>query len=159
MNDTELLDNIDRILDLKMPELKPLKLKNELYSYEFMLNRLYAEVDKYKQIKHILIPVPKLVKVNIKKVVIINIIEISQSINRDIDHIINYLSNELSSNVNLDGKMQMIIDMRINNNDFENVLKKYIITYVLCNQCKGLHTEYINKYINCLNCKSSRYID
>jgi len=97
-----------------------------------------------------------------------NINEYLNIINRDSEHFLYFLKNELcnkslnwySNNIN-DGLI--IHDRHIKIKRLTELVKKYITTYVTCASCKNINTI-LNKIstkkyeFNCMNCYMNKYI-
>ncbi len=126
----------------------------------FIDNNISVESSK----KIIIIP-PKILKHGVKNQICSNFKLISESLNRNENHMINFLEKEYGFKSKMLGDNQSLkIDCRgkLITKTFENFLKKYIINYVLCTQCNNLKTEINRKdksyEIKCLNCNAFRYV-
>lgn len=136
-----------------------------IYSYIFLLNRLYdnftdkenSEIHKKNTIK-----MPNVQRMSSKKTGWMNFKECCSSLNRDITHLQSFVINELSAECNIDGNGFLIIKGIYNQKNIENVLRKYVVSYVQCLVCKSLET--MNRkdtstrisFLECTSCKSNR---
>merc|ERR1719265_1666776 len=84
--------------------------------------------------------------------------------NRSQEHVFNFTLIELGTSGSLDGSMRMIVKGRFLPNAFENVLRRYMLEYVICRSCKSSETV-LNKdmntrlmYIKCNRCSASRSV-
>ena len=109
-----------------------------------------------------ILPVPKIIRINLKKIKWINFVDFYKIIDRDPDHIFKYILEELCTTGSIDSNNFMILHCKILSNSIESILRKYIIKYVQCNTCKSLITSITrNKkmridIINCKNCFASQ---
>lgn len=139
-----------------------------LYSYMFLLNRLYESIkkdnpDKINKDKKIKIPLPIVQNTRVKTY-ISNFNQICTSINRDINHMAKFIGVELSCLYGTNKKGEIIIHGRFNVNQLTNIISQYIKTYVKCPNCFSLYTI-INKdpimrlhILKCNKCTSTRTI-
>lgn len=135
------------------------------YSYETLLNKLYSHFEnnniKIEKNKNT-IKLPVVHRVSSKKTGWVNFKDCCISIDRDQSNIVSYITNELSTQANIDGNGTLIIKGIYHQKNIENVLRKYVINYVQCSVCKSLETTNrkdqntrIN-FLDCKSCKSSR---
>jgi translation initiation factor 2 subunit 2 len=95
-----------------------------------------------------------------KKTGWINFNECCSSIGRGNSLIINYLTNELSTQASIDGNSVLSIRGIYTQKNIENVLRKFVINFVQCSFCKSLDT--VNRkeqstrinFLDCNACKS-----
>merc|ERR1712224_160595 len=80
------------------------------------------------------------------------------------DHVMHFMLTELGATGSLDSSMCLIIKGRYLPKDFERVLRRYMLEYVLCNSCKSAGTL-LNKdqnkrllFIKCCQCGASRSV-
>jgi translation initiation factor 2 subunit 2 len=135
------------------------------YDYEFMLNKLMFELqDNNPELVNrnkLIIVLPKILRINFKKIIWINFNEICNILQRPQEHIINYLTNEFKTSCSINSNYQLIVNGKFNQTHIESLLRSYIKKYVICNNCKSLNTIF-NKNNNlnsiiCQLCLSSRY--
>ncbi len=133
-----------------------------MQSEEYLLDRLYSKIGENGIKGKIIMPKPISHILN-KKTFLDNYLEIQEKIERKyVPNLIEYLKNELSTEVSLNGENKLVITGIFRNPTFEKVIKSYCILYVQCQSCKSGLTEIIkdNKilYLNCNNCKSKKAI-
>ncbi len=143
--------------------------KEEEYDYIFLLNRLFNLVrennpslaSRKKQI----IPAPVLAKLGTKKTMWANFSATVQILRREMDHIMSYISSEMTTECSIDGNLRLIMKGKFTSKTLEPVLKKYIIEYVSCHMCRGHETSIIKDpitrlcFLSCDMCKSSRSVN
>lgn len=140
----------------------------ETFEYSEMLARVYGILDSndkkcLSDSKVFKIVPPNVMKVGSKKTAISNISEISIKLNRNIDHLSNFFFSELTTTGSIDGNNQLIIKGRYNQIQMESILRKYILEFVTCGNCKSPNTELSKElrltFINCKNCGSKRTVN
>jgi translation initiation factor 2 subunit 2 len=138
------------------------------YDYVYLLDRFFSILrEKNPSLvtrKMKIIPPPILHGMG-KKTMWANFSTIAGILKRTVDHIQSYINYEMSTESSIDGNMRLIIKGKFNSKNLETVLKKYIITYVSCQMCKGHETSLIKDpitrvcFIKCDTCKSSKSVD
>ncbi len=90
-----------------------------------------------------------------KTTVITNFKEVSESLRRDAAHIIKFLTKELATPINYDGK-RAILQGKFRLDQLNSRLEAYAKEYVLCNECGKPDTSIITfegvKYKRCEAC-------
>ncbi len=168
----KLLKNIDDKVDntVDNTELKNgLVIKDNIsvdnFNYDLMLNRALNNRISISESKTHLKLVPPLVeKISIKKVMFVNIKQISNIIERDIEHLKQFILTECSTTGSFDEEKRLILKGRYDSKQIESILKKYINEYVKCNNCSNLSTKLEKDtitrltFIICNNCKSKKSV-
>merc|ERR1740138_31356 len=143
--------------------------RNLDYTYDNLLIRAYCILKKNnpelkgEKRKTILKP-PQVAREGSKRTSFINFQELCILMGRPPDHVMQFLLSEIGSSGSLDGSMCLIIKGRYLPKDFERVLRRYMLEYVLCNSCKSAETSLDkdqNKrlmFIKCCQCKASRTV-
>ena len=142
--------------------------KEEHYSYEYLLNRLYSQLNstkksnnKTKSNVNIKIPIPIVAKAG-RRVAFINFVPVCETLNRSVQHAMSYFIAELSTTANLDGGGRLIFRSNVTQKDIEGIIRSYVKNYVQCNTCKSLNTELIKEnritFIKCNMCNSKRSV-
>ncbi|EFW99208.1 eukaryotic translation initiation factor 2 beta subunit [Grosmannia clavigera kw1407] len=109
------------------------------------------------------IPPPQCMREGNKKTIFANIAEVAKRMKRTEEHITLYLLAELGTTGSVDGSRRLVIRGRFQQKQIENVLRKYIIEYVVCKTCKSPDTE-LSKgenrlyFITCNSCGSRRSV-
>lgn len=139
------------------------------YSYEYLLNRLYKNMDVNKPPIHtinqkIILKHANVVKCGTKKVAFTNFGETCTILKRDFNDVKNFILTELSTTGSIDSNNCLIIRGRLTSDNIETQLRKYIKKYIMCVTCYSLDTN-IEKNIKtrlssiiCMKCQSSRTI-
>lgn len=133
----------------------------EILKYESLLNYAHTQF-KPLQNKGIL-----KIKLNVKREpnhkTSFNIVEIGKIMNRNSDHVKNYIFAQLGTtgNVNAEGKLT-IMDVFLKN-DILSVIRKYVESFVICRTCESTINTYIVKekklyYISCKVCGGKRHV-
>jgi len=114
----------------------------EEYTYEFLINRIAEklnEVNKVADLK-IKLSVPEIITIGKSKSAWVNFDKFVTAFNRPQEHLLNYVLGELGVQGTIGGENQIIIKMKVNKKDIENILRKYIHDYVQCSNCKSFRT-------------------
>ncbi|KAH3903512.1 translation initiation factor eIF2 subunit beta SCDLUD_001153 [Saccharomycodes ludwigii] len=99
-----------------------------------------------------------------KKSIFVNIQEISEKLQRNPEHLIQYLFAELGTSGSVDGQKRLVIKGKFQSKQMEGVLRRYIIEYVTCKTCKSINTELKKEQSNrlfflvCKSCGSTRSV-
>ncbi|GMM34478.1 translation initiation factor eIF2 subunit beta [Saccharomycopsis crataegensis] len=139
-------------------------------SYEDLLERFFTvlktnnpELAGERSGVRLKIP-PPIVAREPKKTIFSNVKDISQKLQRDPEHVIQYLFAELGTSGSIDGKEQLIIKGKFMQKQLEYVLKKYILEYVTCQTCRSINTKLVRENANrlyfmvCNSCGSTRSV-
>jgi translation initiation factor 2 subunit 2 len=131
------------------------------YSYTELLTRIYSKLKRQPTDKRI-IQAPRMGYQGRRRSVILNFRAFYRGVNRPPNHIANYLISELSTVGSLDSQSQLILKGYYKPTVIETLLRKYIIEYVVCRQCKGIDTVMvrINRlfFVKCGDCGSSHSV-
>jgi len=133
------------------------------YHYAELLKRIY---DRMKQkgdapgtIKPISIDPPEIGKVGSRRVAWINFHANCKSIARKPKHVLAFVLTELGTTGAIGGDGKLVIRGRYQPKQLENLLKKYIVEYILCKSCKSVDTvlkkENRITFLVCNTCGSS----
>lgn len=125
---------------------------------EYLLDRLYDAIGTNGIKGKIIMPRP-ISSIKNKKTFLENYEEIKNKIERE--HVIalfDFLKNELSSDVSVNGENQLCITGIFRNATFEKLIRDYCVKFVQCKSCKSGNTNTIKEkkivYLVCENCKS-----
>ncbi|KAI5455047.1 translation initiation factor eIF-2 beta subunit [Naganishia albida] len=137
------------------------------YTYPELLTRFYALLHSHNpelagdKKKFTLVP-PQVNREGTKKTVFANIADICRRMRRQPKHLIEFIYAELGTSGSVDGSNRLMIKGRYTQKNIENVLKKYIVEYVMCKTCKSSDTilEKENRlyFIICEACGSKRSV-
>lgn len=139
------------------------------YLYEELLERVYGilseknpELSTVK--KRILLRPPEVQREGTKKTVFANFMDLCKMMNRNSEHVQQFLLAELGTSGNLDGTNRLVLKGRFQPKAFEVTLRRYITDYVLCHSCKSMDTL-LDKdsatrlsYLRCQQCGASRSV-
>lgn len=99
-----------------------------------------------------------------KKTIFCNIQEISEKLQRNPEHLIQYLFAELGTSGSVDGQKRLVMKGKFMPKQMENVLRRYILEYVTCKTCKSINTDLRKEQSNrlfflvCKSCGSTRSV-
>ncbi len=92
-----------------------------------------------------------------KTTIVQNLKNISKYLNREINHIIKYLSKELATSGNIDGN-RVIFTGKFRNKVINAKMKQYIKEYIVCKECGSPDTKIEKenriKVIHCMACQA-----
>jgi translation initiation factor 2 subunit 2 len=118
--------------------------EGEDLSYDFLLQRIYSLIRKNNrdilEKSKVSIPIPIINRVGTSRSVWVNFSNVYTSLNRPQDHLFQFILSELGVEGSLGGESQFLLKGRYNNKHIETLLKKYVIDYVQCNNCKSSQT-------------------
>jgi len=134
------------------------------YNYKILLDRIYTELkdNDIFYVKKACLKSPIVHRLTSKKTAWINFKDCCLNINRDNNNIINYITNELSTEANIDGNNYLILNGIYNQKNIEDIFKKYVINFVQCSSCKSLETTTLRNnilrinFLECSICKSTK---
>jgi translation initiation factor 2 subunit 2 len=139
------------------------------YQYEELLGRVFGILtEKNPELagtkKRVLLKPPEVLREGTKKTVFANFTELSKMMNRNSEHVQQYLLAELGTSGSLDGTNRLVLKGRFQPKAFESTLRRYISEYVLCHSCKSMDTL-LDKdsatrlsYLRCQQCGASRSV-
>lgn len=141
------------------------------YKYSEMLQRIYTELraknpelgdGSHKRVK---LPVPKTEKASTKTTALSNFKEMCKAMNRDMDHVKDFIEKELTTSTSVDGNFCLIMKVRnVKAMQIEHVFQKYVEEYCQCGNCGGIDTLLEKNPVNrlwvlkCKSCKASRTV-
>ena len=109
--------------------------------FNTMLDDIYSQLNDNKS-KKTIVPNPVIIT-STTNTYWKNIKQILKTINRPPDHFLTFINNELAeTNWKTQSKSDgLVIIGKFRIDKIKKVLQKYILTYVLCNSCKSMHTS------------------
>ncbi|EPR60348.1 eukaryotic initiation factor-2 beta, putative [Toxoplasma gondii ME49] len=114
------------------------------YSYQEMLQRIQTLIEKHNPdlsgAKRYTIKPPQVVRVGSKKVAWINFKDICNIMNRQPDHVHQFVLAELGTEGSIAGDGQLVLKGKYGPKHIEALLRKYITEYVTCQMCKSPNT-------------------
>ncbi|KIW43010.1 uncharacterized protein PV06_04163 [Exophiala oligosperma] len=142
---------------------------NTPISYNLLLKRFFQLVNEHNPdilssgSKSYKIPPPQCLREGNKKTIFANIAEICKRMNRNDEHVTQFLFAELGTSGSVDGSKRLVIKGRFQQKQIENVLRRYIVEYVTCKTCRSPNTE-LSKgenrlyFVTCNSCGSRRSV-
>lgn len=139
------------------------------YTYDELLDRVFGILREHNpaltgERRRTLMKPPQVAREGTKKTVFTNFMELNKSMNRQPEHVQQFLLAELGTSGSLDGQNRLIVKGRFQPKAFEGVLRRYMNEYVLCNSCKSPDTlldrdsgTRIN-FLRCQQCGASRTV-
>ncbi|KAG7191790.1 translation initiation factor eIF-2 beta subunit [Scheffersomyces spartinae] len=110
------------------------------------------------------IPPPVCQREGSKKTLFANVQEIAQVLQRNPEHLIQFLFAELGTSGSIDGEKRLVLKGKFQPKQMESVLRRYIIEYVTCKTCKSMNTELKREsgnrlhFLSCKVCGSTRSV-
>ena len=139
------------------------------YTYDDLLNRIYRIIkeknpENQGEKSGFKIPPPIVNPAGKSRVCWINFGEYPKALNRNVDHLFQYILNELGVEGTIGGDNQVNLKSRTTGKEIEKILVRYCNDYVKCPNCKSFKTS-IQKdqstrlmQIHCDICKSQKTI-
>lgn len=124
-------------------------------TYEKMLERIYEKLPE-RTIKTERFEMPSFSSfIQGKQTIIKNFSEVANVLRREPNHMLKYLSKELATAGNFDGR-RAVLQGKFRKEQLNSRLENYVKEYVICNECKKADTEIItfegSKYKRCEVC-------
>lgn len=110
------------------------------------------------------IPPPVCQREGSKKTMFANVQEIATVLQRNPEHLIQFLFAELGTSGSIDGEKRLILKGKFLPKQMESVLRRYIVEYVTCKTCKSMNTELKREsanrlhFLSCKACGSTRSV-
>ncbi len=125
--------------------------------YKELLERAKKEIPEISEYKGRFSP-PKIKSfIEGNRTFILNLKEISDYLNRDLNHILKFLVKELATSFVLEGN-RVILSGRHHSKKLEEKLQKYIKIYVICKECGSPDTRLEKRdgitYLKCMACQA-----
>ncbi len=132
------------------------------YSYEEMLERAYQQLpDIVKKDTRFEIPKVKGHYEGKNKTVITNLHEICKVFNRDINHLVKFLTKELACPAVIEGN-RVIFNKKLSPSQLNMKIQSYAKEFVICRECGKPDTKIIkedrNHFLVCMACGAKRPI-
>ena len=132
------------------------------YSYEEMLERAYKLLpESVKKDVRFEIPKVKGYYEGKNKTVITNLHEIAKLFNRELNHLIKFLTKELACPVSIEGN-RVIFNKKLTPSQINSKIQSYANEFVICKECKKPDTKIIKEdrtyFLVCMACGAKRPI-
>ncbi|ABN65026.2 eIF2 [Scheffersomyces stipitis CBS 6054] len=141
------------------------------FSYEQLLSRFFdilktnnPELAGDRSGPKFRIPPPVCQREGSKKTLFANVQEIATVLQRNPEHLIQFLFAELGTSGSIDGEKRLVLKGKFQPKQMESVLRRYIIEYVTCKTCKSMNTELKREsanrlhFLSCKACGSTRSV-
>lgn len=142
------------------------------YTYEELLNRAMAFLHGKNPAlavagggrKKITLQLPQVAREGTKKTVFLNFGAICKSIHRQQDHLLAYMGAELGTSGNIQDGGRLVIKGRFTADGIANVLKRYMMDYVICQSCRSQDTVLMRDantrlyFVSCESCGARRSV-
>jgi translation initiation factor 2 subunit 2 len=135
----------------------------EDYKYTDLLERLYNPTIQ-KRKRYSIQPV-QIKRVGTRRTMWINLKQISESMNRDLNHVSQFILSEFATEGSIDSNHRLIVKGKFSATQIEGLIKKYISEYVICRTClqpndTTLEHDSITRlfFIKCERCGSKRVV-
>lgn len=142
------------------------------YTYSELINRAFqflhgknpALVAGTSQRRRVRMELPQVAREGTKKTVFFNFGSICKSIHRQQDHFLAYLCAELGTTGNIQDGGRLVIKGRFGSEGIANVLKRYMIEYVMCMSCRSPDTVLMRDantrlyFVSCESCGARRSV-
>lgn len=138
------------------------------YTYHYLVSRVFALLKQNNPTlmdrKKLSIPPPQISRVSTKKVAWSNFRATQVLLQRQADHMMNFITAELNTDGSIDNNGRLILRGRYVGKHIETILKKYMTEYVVCHMCKNCQTtlqrDQITRlfFLHCDLCLSKRSV-
>ena len=137
-------------------------MEDNIYDYDYMLDKLYDNLEQKKENKEsIKIKTPS-IQTSSKKTLWLNFNDISKSIDRDINHFMSFITTEFGCSGSINSTGTLILNGKYKQQSIEGIIKKYIKLYVICPSCKSMKTKFNKEdritFLVCSSCHSQSNI-
>lgn len=133
---------------------------SQTYPIEFLVDRLYEELNSLSNNSKKLIIERPIVKALNKKTYITNFSSVCSKINRELNDIKQYFEKEMNVVANVNSLGGLVITGMFKEINILKVFSSYIEDFVKCKECGSCDTEIIKEnritYNNCKKCKSKK---
>eukprot|EP00166_Cyanidium_caldarium_P003108 ctg_301.g223 len=140
------------------------------YTYQELLRRIFDFLHgKHPSLvgesrKRFALRPPQIAREGSKKTVFMNFGDICKSIHRQPEHLLAYMSAEMGTTGNLQEGGRLVLKGRFQPKGIENVLRKYILEYVICKSCRSPESILMRDantrlyFLQCESCGASRSV-
>lgn len=142
------------------------------YTYQELINRAFqflhgknpSLAGGASQRKKVTLQLPQVAREGTKKTVFLNFGSTCKSIHRQQDHLLAYLCAELGTTGNIQEGGRLVIKGRFSAEGIGNVLKRYMLEYVVCTSCRSPDTVLMRDattrlyFVSCESCGAKRSV-
>ncbi len=135
-------------------------MSSQIYPTDFLIDRLYDELDNQNVNSKKLIIEKPIVKSLNKKTFIPNFTSICTKINRNVDEVKQYFEKEMNTAISTNAQGGLVITGMFKEIHIMKVFSSYIENFVKCKECGSCDTKLIKEnritYNDCNKCKSKK---
>jgi translation initiation factor 2 subunit 2 len=139
------------------------------YTYEYLLERVFSQIKKSRPESDeiptgLKLKTPTVIKISTTRSAWINFFETCEALDRDKEHVQQFILSELGTEGSLAAENQLILKGKFIPKNIENLLTKYTKEYVCCKNCGSYKTKLVKDnstrlfVMNCLKCRSTRTV-
>ena len=132
----------------------------DLYKTDYLVDRLYNELEKQHINQQKVILDKPIVKIENKKTCVVNFNNICIKLNRATNDVKQYFEKEMNVVTSINAAGGLIITGMFRENQITKIFSSYIQDFVKCKECNSCDTEIIKEnritYNNCNKCKSKK---
>lgn len=140
------------------------------YTYQELLRRIFDFLHgKHPSLtgesrKRFTLRPPQIAREGSKKTVFMNFGDICKSIHRQPEHLLAYMSTEMGTTGNLQEGGRLVLKGRFQPKGIENVLRRYILEYVICKSCRSPESTLMRDantrlyFLQCESCGATRSV-
>lgn len=133
---------------------------NPNYTIEYLVDRLYNELEKQNVNQQKVILDKPIIKVENKKTCIVNFTNICIKLNRNANDVEQYFKKEMNVVTSINAAGGLMITGIYRENQIIKIFTSYIQDFVKCKECSSCDTEIIKEnritYNKCNKCKSKK---
>ena len=136
----------------------------ELYTTDFLLERLFNKLENKGTKKKISLPQP-IVDWEDRKTYIRNFVDICEMIDREKLHFKNFIDKDLNTKSSINEKNALLLDRKYTQQQIKSTILKYVKNFVICLEpkCGSSNTKIIKEnhitYLECKTCRSKKSLD
>ena len=146
--------------------------EEEDYTYDALLTRLYTNLHRDRPDYmnrpdgfRIVLSQPEVLRYGVKWTALCNFMDLTKQMSRPPKHLQKYFISELGVHASIKKKAgveedALFVRGRFKQKHFERLLKRYVMSYVLCYSCKSKETQLVREgrftFLDCQNCLSKK---
>lgn len=133
-------------------------------AFQFLHGKNPALASSGSTRKKVSLQLPQVAREGTKKTVFLNFGAICKSIHRQQEHLLTYMGAELGTNGNIQDGGRLVIKGRFTPEGIANVLKRYMLEYVICTSCRSPDTVLMRDantrlyFVSCESCGAKRSV-
>ncbi|GJQ12165.1 hypothetical protein GpartN1_g3956.t1 [Galdieria partita] len=163
-------EDVEKDLEKLEGEESPWSKSDRDYTYQELLRRIFDFLHgKHPSLagesrKRFTLRPPQIAREGSKKTVFMNFGDICKSIHRQPEHLLAYMSTEMGTTGNLQEGGRLVLKGRFQPKGIENVLRRYILEYVICKSCRSPESTLMRDantrlyFLRCESCGATRSV-